>query len=406
MPESKASLQRSPKEGDRPEWELADIARLYGREYERSHALTPSQRKALWCIERCRTAELGGYLRLCAECGYREQAYLSCGNRNCPKCQGRQQYEWITARQQELLPIPYYHIVFTLPDLLNELTLLNPQTLYPLLTRTAAETLLTFGRDPRWLGAEIGCYGVLHTWGQTLVLHPHVHFLVTGGGLRADGAWVSAPKGRKFLFPIGGLAQVFRGKFMAGLKKLYRQQVLTLPVGSMASSGKLGWERFLDDVVNRRWVVYAKSPLKSAAKVVEYLGRYLHRVAISNRRLVSVEQGQVTFRYRDYRDGGKEKLLTLSANDFLRRFLLHVLPEGLHRVRYYGLFANGKRAANLERSRIALAQVAVAEAVADREAQAPLSVAPKLYPCPDCGQIRWKTLDLFGRSWRSRLNTS
>jgi hypothetical protein len=337
-----------PEDAERPAYEVADIFRLYGEAYRQKHSLTPQQAAVMRDIEICRTEALGFHADVCDGCGHIEIRYNSCRNRHCPKCQGIAKRKWVNARLTQLLPIPYYHAVFTLPTQIFPLCQYNQELIYELIFSSAAETLKAFGKDPRWLGAEPGFYGILHTWGQTVCQHLHIHFIVTGGGLNEDGEWVSPKCGGKFLFPVCALSKVFRGKFIGGLKKAYYDGDLTIPDEKEELREPHGFEKWLNYLVARRWVVYAKAPFAGPEEVVRYIGRYTHRVAISNPRIISVGNGQVTFSYKDYKDSGRRKEMTLSADGFIRRFLLHVLPPGFHRIRHYGILANGKAAKNTE----------------------------------------------------------
>jgi Putative transposase/Transposase zinc-binding domain len=315
--------------------EVADIFRAYGEAYRATHRLSGQQLRVMQAIETCRTAALGGHLAQCDRCGAQVVRYHSCGNRHCPKCQTLARVRWVNARLAELLEIPYFHCVLTLPHALNPLAQGNPQLLYGLLFASAAATLQTFGRDPRWLGGEIGLTLVLHTWGQTLEHHIHVHGIVTGGALAPDNERWIATKRRDFLFPVKGLAKVFRGKYLAGLKRASTQGALRLAGSTAPLASPTAFARFLAQLRQHAWVVYAKPPFATAAQVVSYLGRYTHRVAISNHRLVAMHEGQVAFRWRDYRHGNRVKVMTLSAGEFIRRFLLHTLPSGWVRIRHW-----------------------------------------------------------------------
>jgi hypothetical protein len=332
----------------RPAYEVADIFRLHGEKYIRTHSLTPQQAKVMSDILICRTGEAGYHADVCGECGHIEIQCNSCHNRHCPKCQGIAKRRWVNARLGQLLPTPYYHVVFTLPTQTYPLCQHNQEFIYNLLLSSAAETLKAFGEDPRWLGADIGFYGILHTWGQTLCTHLHTHFVVTGGGLSKNGEWVNPECGGKFLFPVCALSKVFRGKFIAGLKKAYHGGEMTIPDEKAELSSPEGFEKWLNNLVARRWVVYAKAPFAGPEEVVRYVGRYTHRIAISSHRIISAENGQVTFSYKDHRDRARRKEMTLTADEFIRRFLLHVLPSGFHRIRHYGILANGKAARNTE----------------------------------------------------------
>ena len=315
--------------------ELADIVRAHGAAFRAAHRLCAVQHRALRAIERCRTAALGGELRACDACGERRYVYHSCRNRHCPKCQTRAKERWLAERRAELLPVPYYHLVFTLPHELNVLAQHRPREIYATLFAAASDTLLEFGRNPRWLGGEIAATLVLHTWGQTLGQHLHVHCLVAAGALKEPGQWVRSRRG--FLFPVKALSAVFRGKFLAALADLPAPPTLLAALRA------------------KPWVVYAKRPLAGPAQVLEYLGRYTHRSAISNERLVSVEAQAVRFRYKDYARAGQRRTMCLEPLEFLRRFALHVLPRGFNRIRHYGLIANRNKHKLLARARAALA---------------------------------------------------
>ena len=336
----------------RPTLEVADIVRAAGNRFwekNRSH-LAWMHRKVLDAIVRCRTAALGGHLDQCTRCGHQAVSYNSCRNRHCPKCQGNARAKWLAARSDELLPVPYFHIVFTLPHELSALTLQNKRLLYDLLFRTGAATMLELARDPRHLGAEIGFLGVLHTWGQNLQHHPHVHYIVPAGGLAPDGSrWIDSS--RRFFLPVKALSRVFRGKFVAELKQLFGQDKLQFHGSQQYLASPGCFADFLRQLFRQDWVVYAKPPFGGAEHVLNYLARYTHRVAISNHRLAAFENDRVSFRWKDYAHGNKKKVMTVSTDEFLRRFLIHALPKGLVRIRHFGLFANRRRSDALERCR-------------------------------------------------------
>jgi len=332
--------------------ELADIVRAHGATFRATHRLCGVQHQALRAIEGCRTAALGGELRQCDACGTQRYVYHSCRNRHCPKCQTRAKERWLADRRAELLPVPYYHLVFTLPHELNALVQGNPRAIYTMLFAAASETLIEFGRNPRWLGGEIATTLVLHTWGQTLSQHLHVHGLVAGGALSGEGTWLRARRG--FLFPVKALSPVFRGKFLAALGTALTGGRLTL-WGSTAAIGEPHAQRaLLADLRAKPWVVYAKRPFAGPEQVLEYLGRYTHRTALSNERLVSFDARTVRFRYKDTAHDRARKTMTLDAQEFLRRFALHVLPRGFNRIRHYGLLANRNKRALLAKARAAL----------------------------------------------------
>ncbi len=339
--------------------EVADIVRRTGNsfwEQQQSHLAWP-HRKVLDAIARCRTAALGGLRDQCVRCGHQAISFNSCRNRHCPKCQANARAKWLAARSAELLPVPYFHVVFTLPHELSALVLQNKRLLYDLLYRTSAATMLELARDPKHLGADIGFLGVLHTWGQNLEHHPHVHYIVPAGGLALDGSrWVdSSPR---FFLPVHALSRVFRGKFVAGLKLLVAENKLQFHGSQRHLAALGGFARFVRQLYRQDWVVYAKPPFGGPEHVLNYLARYTHRVAISNHRLVAFANDRVSFRWRDYAHGGKKKIMTVSAHEFLRRFLLHVLPGRLVRIRHFGLFANRRRNAALERCRALLGMAA------------------------------------------------
>jgi hypothetical protein len=330
--------------------EVADIFRAFGPDYRGRHGPEMPLRhlRVMRAIEVCRTAELGGHIDQCDHCGQRRISYNSCRNRHCPKCQSLEKERWLEARKKDLLPTSYYHLVFTLPEGLRPLALRNQKVVYNLLFKAASETLLQLAKDRKHLGAEIGFIALLHTWSQTLIDHPHVHFVVTGGGLSADGQrWISSRSG--FLIPVKVLSSLFRGKFLDHLEKAYESGKLKFPGQIEGLKGGPAFQKFLTDLYGQKWVVYCKPPLKKVEQVVEYLGRYTHRVALSNDRLVASGGSRVTFRWRDSADGDKIKLLTLEALEFIRRFLLHVLPDRFVKIRHYGLLSNRGRKIKLER---------------------------------------------------------
>jgi hypothetical protein len=334
--------------------DLAALVRTQGTAYQQTHRLTRGQHRALRAIAACRTAALGGHTETCDVCGATRIAYNSCRNRHCPKCQTLAKERWLAARQAELLPVEYFHVVFTLPHTLNPLAQGNPRVCYALLFQAARETLAAFGDDPRHLGGEVGGLAILHTWGQTLEQHLHLHCLVLGGALARDRArWLPAKPG--FLFPVRALARVFRGKYLAGLRQAFARGELRF-AGSVAGLAEpAAFAAFLATCRATDWVVYAKPPFAGPTQALEYLGRYTHRVAISNDRLLSVDDDQVRFRWKDYAHGSRLKLMTLSAEEFLRRFLLHILPDRFVRIRHFGVLANRDRRAKLARCRQLLA---------------------------------------------------
>ena len=346
----------------RPPLEVADILRAHGDDYRRRHSLSPQQAAVLRHLTQCRTAALGGHVDACDACGYARISYNSCRDRHCPKCQGQQRAAWLETRLERLLPVAYFHVVFTLPDALYPLMLRNQAMLYHLLFQAASQTLLQLGADPKWLGAQLGVTAILHTWGQNLLFHPHLHCVVTGGGLTADGQHWRATRSDYFL-PVRVLGRLFRGKFLAGLKALYDGDQLCLEGSVAALADASAFRRWLTPLYRQDWVVYAKPPFGGAEQVFRYLGRYSHRVAIANSRLVSLDDGQVMFQWKDYAEEHKTKRMCLDAEEFIRRFLLHVLPARFVRIRHYGLLAGRNVPTKLARCRELLGETP-AESVA------------------------------------------
>jgi hypothetical protein len=332
--------------------ELADIVRAHGPALLANARLAGVQQRALRAIERCRTAALGGQISQCDHCGAARYVYHSCRNRHCPKCQTLAKERWLAARRAELLPVPYFHLVFTLPHELNPLAQGNPRALYAMLFAAASATLLEFGRNPRWAGGEIAATLVLHTWGQTLTQHLHVHALVAGGALRPDGQWIAPRRG--FLFPVKALSKVFRGKFLAALSRAFAQDRLRFGGSTTALAEPSARRGLLATLRAKPWVVYAKHTLCGPEQVLDYLGRYVQRVAISNERLLDLDEGSVRFAWRDRAQSNRRRTMRLPAGQFLERFLLHVLPQGFMRIRHYGLLANRHKRNRLAQARAAL----------------------------------------------------
>lgn len=326
--------------------EVQDIFLKYGSEYRKNNKLTLVQHKAMSAIEKCRTSQLGGHMDVCQNCGNVQISYNSCRNRHCPKCQSLAKERWIDSQKSNLLNIGYFHIVFTIPDTLNLMVYQNQRELYTLLFKAAAETLSELSSNKKYLGAKLGFTSILHTWGQNLMHHPHIHCIVPGGGLSSIGKWINSRK--KFFIPVKVLSRKFRGKFLYYLKKLYYQNKLEFHGSQKYLSINTEFEKQLSSLYSKEWIVYCKPPFKNAACVVEYLGRYTHRVAISNNRIVSIENGKVTFKWRDYKDNNKWKLMTLSAEEFIRRFLIHILPNKFMKIRHYGLLGNRNKNTKLK----------------------------------------------------------
>jgi hypothetical protein len=384
----------------RPSLEVADILRAHGDAYLSAHAghLSLGQLKVISAIRACRTAALGGHVARCEDCDRIEIAYNSCRNRHCPKCQGAAARDWLADRQAELLPVPYYHVVFTLPAAVAAIAFQNKAVVYDLLFKTAAETLITIAADPKHLGARIGLTAVLHTWGSALTHHPHVHIIVPGGGLSPDGArWIGCKPG--FFLPVRVLSRLFRRLFLDRLATLHAAGRLAF-FGELAGlADQSAFAAALAPLRKAEWVVYAKRPFAGPEAVLAYLSRYTHRVAISNSRLVSLDDSGVTFRWKDYRARGKEpgkafiKTMTLAAGEFIRRFLLHVLPDGFHRIRHYGLFASAVRAINIARLRTLISKPEDRDEPAAKIEEDASAEAPR---CPCCGG-RMIVIEVFAR---------
>jgi hypothetical protein len=329
---------------DRPKLEVADIFRRYGAAYREKHraSMSTAQRRVMSAIEMCRTAALGGQIEQCNACGQQRICYRSCRNRHCPKCQSLARAEWIEHRQTELLNCEYFHVVFTVPDKIAAIAYQNKEVVYNILFQATAETLRTIAADPKHLGAEIGFFAVLHSWGSALLHHPHLHCVVPGGGISPDGTrWIPCKPG--FFLHVRVLSLLFRRLFMERLQIAFDSGKLQFLNASERLRDRRAFVRYLEPLKKVKWVVYAKRPFAGPEQVLDYVGRYTHRIAISNNRLLDIEGGQVSFRYKDYRDQSQQKTMTLSAEEFIRRFLLHALPQGFHRIRYYGFLGNRNR---------------------------------------------------------------
>lgn len=342
----------------RPAFELADIFRQHGPRYRATRRLPRQQLRVMRAIELCRTSALGGHTEKCTRCDYARNSYNSCRNRHCPKCQGADRIQWLESRQAELLPVEYFHVVFTLPEPVARIAFYNQQTIYGILFRAAGETLLTIARDSKHLGADIGFFGILHTWGQNLLHHPHVHFVVPGGGIAPDGQWVSCRPG--FFLPVRVLSRLFRRLFLVALQKAFENKQLRFFGDLTALRASAAFDAWLDPLRDSEWVVFAKKPFGGPQTAIQYLARYTHRVALSNDRITGISDSGVTFRWKDYRahDRHKTRSMTIDADEFIRRFLIHTLPPGFQRIRYFGLLANRHRMQNLDRCRRLLTSAA------------------------------------------------
>jgi len=372
----------------RPAFELAGIFRQHGPAYRRAHELPRQQLRVMRAIEVCRTAVLGGHVEQCSQCSHTRIAYNSCRNRHCPKCQNQERAHWLQSRSAELLPVQYFHVVFTLPEPVAGIAFYNQKVVYGILFQAASQTLLTIARDPQHLGAEIGLFAILHTWGQNLLFHPHLHCVVPGGGLSPDhDRWIACRTG--FFLPVRVLSRLFRRLFLEALEDAFYQGKLRF-FGELESlQDAIAFAACLASQQDREWVVYAKPPFGGPQQVLEYLGRYTHRVALSNQRILAVANRHVTFQWKDYRSPHQQKsrVMTLDAQEFIRRFLLHCLPAGFPRIRYFGLLANRHRQEKLALCR-SLLRTPLAELLPDAGPCRAVTLPPAAIPdrlCPECG---------------------
>ena len=355
--------------------ELQDVFRQYGEDYLNHLNPPPHVWKAVRAITDCRTSALGGHVDTCDECGFVKISYNSCRNRHCPKCQALTKERWVLARESEMLPVQYFHVVFTLPAELSEVVIHNRECLFDLLFSASSETLKKLALDKKFLGAEVGFTSILHTWGSNLSFHPHVHIIIPGGGITKSGQWKNSRK--KFFIPVKVMAGLFRGKFMDALQKM-RHELQGLEDDDV-------WHALINTLYGKDWYVYCKRPFKTTRSVIQYLGRYTHRVAISNHRILSINDGMVSFKWRDYKDGSKEKVMTLSADEFIRRFLLHILPPGFTKIRHYGFLAPSvkkKKLAQCKRLTGAKEAARVKLSVADLMKKL---TGRDITICPNCG---------------------
>jgi hypothetical protein len=383
--------------------EVADVFRRYGEAYCQRHgaSLSTAQRRAMTAIELCRTAALGGHVEQCDSCGHRRIWYNSCRSRSCPKCQSLARLQWLEDRHAELLDTEYFHVVFTIPQEIATIGYQNKAEVYDILFRAAGETLRTIAADPKHLGAEIGFFGILHTWGQNLLFHPHLHFVVPGGGISLDGTrWIACRPG--FFLPVRVLSRLFRGLFLAYLERAFLAGKLTFAACLQHLNERSEFLRHLGPVRTTEWVVYAKPPFAGPQQVLDYVGRYTHRIAISNDRLLAIDDDKVRLRWRDYRNGNRLGIMTLTAEEFIRRFLLHVLPEGFQRIRYYGFLCNRYREQKLARCRQLLGMPKDPSLTCDRSDdyrdhyEAVIGISLK--ECPVCHRGRMILLDVIPRS--------
>ena len=377
-------------------YELSKIFELYWPSYAAINNLSMHDKNVIYRIMNCKTATYGYHVTVCTECGYEERNFNTCGDRHCPKCQGYKQRVWIQKELSQLLDVPYYHVVFTLPDDFYPIGLFNKELIYELLFECSSETLLTFGRDPKWLGGEMGFTGILHTWGQTLWFHPHVHYLIPGGGLDKHGVWKEVKHKSKFIFPVRGLSKVFRAKFINKLIKAYEAGKFIVPENQKDKFSNPEFYKWIKKLQKHEWVVYAKRPFGGAEHVVKYIGNYTHRVAISQSRLLSIDNGKIRFKFKNYKKmgakGSSETIweeMTLSSEEFIKRFMWHILPKGFHKIRHFGLFKNGQRAKNVSIIRQSIDQQRPLKSQSEQTSQAEQSSVSNLKyiekkVCPNC----------------------
>lgn len=378
----------------RPAVEVADVLRQFGEAYRSSHRLSAEQRQAMWDIEQCRTAALGGHVDACDSCGALRISYNSCGNRHCPKCGALKKLAWLEKRRADLLPIPYFHVVFTTDHALNDLAQVNPRAVYDLVFKAASEALQEAGR--RYLGGEVGITAILHTWGQTMQPHIHLHCIVTGGALSADGQrWQGSAPG--FLCPIEPLTASFRERMCQGLEKLYRAGRLQFTERCVALAEASAFAGWLAEMRSKDWQSYIKPPFGGPDAVYDYIGRYVHRIAIANQRIVRIGDRAVTFTYRDNKDGGRRKEMALCGVEFIRRFLWHVLPKGYQRIRHYGLLHGSTRQQKLQQCRMLLGVACVTKAVEKDRSELLAEIGIDLLCCPCCGKGRLVRVRTFDR---------
>jgi hypothetical protein len=385
----------------RPKLEVADIFRRHGPAWREANAghVSLGQVKVMSAIENCRTAALGGHVARCEneKCGHTQIAYNSCRNRHCPKCQGAAAKEWLAAREAELLPVPYFHVVFSLPAPIADIAYQNKAVIYDILFKASAETLITIAADPKHLGARVGALSVLHTWGSALTHHPHVHMIVPGGGISLDGErWIACRPG--FFLPVRVLSRLFRRLVLEKLEAAHRGGALQFFGKHTSLTNAQAFAAYLAPLRNSEWVVYSKRPFGGPEEVLRYLARYTHRVAISNRRLVALNDNGVTFKWKDYRLDGPERygVMTLDSHEFIRRFLMHVLPQGFHRIRYYGLLTSPTCAKNIARIRELLAVPLIPVDAIKAAHTKPEEPKPPEHPCPCCGG-RMRIIETFLR---------
>jgi hypothetical protein len=377
----------------KPRHSVAEILKSYLPDYLRNHKLSTRQYKAANAIMTCRTEKQGYHKYKCEECGFEKIEYNSCGNRHCPKCQKAKSAEWVGKRLKELLPVYYYHAVFTMVHTLNVIALYNKKIFYDIMMKASARTLLDFAKDPKFLGAKIGFVGILHTWGQTLAEHIHMHYIIPGGGISEDNKrWINLPYRKNFLFPVKAMSKRMRSIFSKMLLEAYDKGKLVFPEEYSELREPEKFKEYLNKAAWENWINYVKKPFAGPEQVVKYIGRYTHRVAISNHRIKDVSDRVVTFTYKDYNDENKTKIMTLKAEEFIRRFMLHILPKGFQKIRYFGIFANGKKDKYLKLARELLN---VTEKEIEKAVAYINDKIDKLLTCPCCGIGKLQFIDLF-----------
>jgi predicted Zn-ribbon and HTH transcriptional regulator len=379
---------------DPPKYEIADIFTRYLPAYLKKHKLSTLQYKVVNAIMSCRTAKLGYHKYKCEECGYEKIEYNSCRNRHCPKCQGAKRIEWVHKRLEELLPVYYYHAVFTMVHSLNIIALYNKEIFYDIMMRASAKTLQVFAADPKYLGAKIGFVGILHTWGQALTQHIHVHFIIPGGGISSDGKrWINLPYRKKFLFPVKAMSMRMRSTFQKMLQQAYDEGKLVFPDELRDMREPEKFKKYLNKSAWENWINYTKKPFGSAEEVMKYIGRYTHRVAISNQRILDIRDDKVTFKYKEYKDGNvTPKIMTLKAEEFIRRFMLHILPRGFQKIRYFGIFSNGLKSKYLKLARDLLN--VIEEKIEEVKVNCK-NMINNLLRCPSCGTGLLHIIEIF-----------
>jgi predicted Zn-ribbon and HTH transcriptional regulator len=389
--------------------EVAGIFRKYGKEYLAKHKQPAYVLKTIGAIEKCRTATLGGHVEKCDKCGHKRISYNSCRNRHCPKCQSIAREKWIIKRKEELLPVKYFHIVFTIPEELNRIALQNKKIIYDILFKAGSETLLQLGKDEKHLGGEIGLIAVLHTWGQSLTEHPHLHCIVPGGGLSAKGNKWENPKRSKrkeFFIHVNVISDLFKKKLLCYLKRCYEKGEIGFEGELKSISGAIEFKKVMNNLYKKKWITYCKQPFGGPEQVINYLGRYTHRVAISNHRLKNIEGGEITFSYKDYRDLNKTKEMKLEAGEFIRRFLQHVLPDNFYKIRYYGILSSRNKKTKLQQCRriLGVKEEVIEETVATRSWKEILYelTGVDVNQCPECKEGRMILIEtMMTRSSRS-----